>query len=438
MCKVLLIYPYFQTGKNQDVLFHPLGIAMLSAKLKTLGIHVLTLDCTFLTMGDAIRIAEDYHPDIAGIYVMTTMSQNALLLLDKIKQNNQTCICVAGGPLPTLYPSKFAERFDFVFRGESAISFPDFCKDYSKSPSNKEFYGKMDATNYPGIFSIKHGAIEQTIKHLSSKEINVQPNPDRSEFDHTTYQRLSREKTERKIASIMMTYGCPHHCDFCSKPIFGDELRYRLLDNIFDEILEIKSLGYDSLWIADDNFTFNEDFLRRFCLRMIEENLGIAWSCLSRVTLMAEESYQLMKQAGCNKVYLGIESGNDQVLKLMNKGTNTAMIRHAVSSFKRNGLACCGFFIVGYPGETIETIEETFSFASSLELDQISFNVPYPLPGSRLFERVKGVLDDDWDFENETRFLYESEFDEQWLKKRIEATMTWHNKRNLSTEYTAS
>jgi len=119
-------------------------------------------------------------------------------------------------------------------------------------------------------------------------------------------------------------------------------------------------------------------------------------------------------------VYLGIESGNDQVLKMMNKGTNTAMIRKAVEAFKKNSLSCSGFFIVGYPGETEETIKETFAFASSLELDRVSFNVPYPLPGSKLFERVNGVIDDDWDFENETRFLFESKFDVQWLKKMIQ------------------
>jgi anaerobic magnesium-protoporphyrin IX monomethyl ester cyclase len=422
LTKVLLIYPYFQTGKNRDTLLHPLGIAMLSAKLNALGIHALTLDCTFMTQEEAVAIAQSYKPDITGIYVMTTMAKNALILLDKIKKTNEACIFVAGGPLPTLYPGKFSETFDFIFQGEAAISFPDFCLDYSKFQSKDKFLSRMDASKYPGVFSEKYGPIDEPVMHLSEIEINAQPNPDRSGFDHETYQRLSWEQTGKKTASIMMTYGCPYHCDFCSKPIFGDRLRYRTLDKIFEEILEIKSLGYDSLWIADDTFTCNEGFLKQFCLRMIREDLGISWSCLSRVDLMNEETYQLMKNSGCCKVYLGIESGNDQVLELMKKGTNTKMIRTAVAAFKKNGLACSGFFIVGYPGETVDTVEETFSFALSLGLSEVSFNVPYPLPGSSLFERVNGVIDDDWDFENEPRFLFESEFDVQWLKKRIQET----------------
>ena len=420
--KVLLIYPYFQTGKNNDTLVHPLGIAMLSAKLIEQGIQVKTLDCTFLKPKVAVKTAVAYHADIIGIYAMSTMSENAFMLLDQIRQSHQETIYVSGGPLPTLYASKFAKKFDFVFRGEATISFPKFCLDYCNALDKDEFVDKLDAAKYPGIFSEKYRPIDEPAIHLTEKEINEQPNPDRSDFDHATYQRLSFERTQKKTASIMTAYGCPYHCDFCSKPIFGDQLRFRSLDKIFEEIHELKSLGYDNLWIADDTFTCNEEFLQQFCLRMSREQLGLSWSCLSRVDMMHEETYSLMKLSGCIKVYLGLESGNDRILKLMNKGTTTSMIRSTVEAIKKSGLACCGFFIVGYPGETVETIEETFSFAKSLELDQVTFNVPYPLPGSRLFEKVKGINGGDWTFENETRFLYKSDFDVQWLKKRIQET----------------
>jgi len=191
LTKVLLIYPYFQTGKNKDTLFHPLGIAVLSAKLKALGIHVMTLYCTFMTPEEAEMIAFIYKPDITGIYVMTTMTKNALGLLDKIKESNEDSIYVAGGPLPTLYPAKFAKKFDFVFQGEAAISFPEFCLDYSKSQSTDDFFDSLDVCNYPGIFSEKYGPMEQPVMHLSEMEINAEPIPDRSGFDHETYQRLN-------------------------------------------------------------------------------------------------------------------------------------------------------------------------------------------------------------------------------------------------------
>lgn len=423
MKKVLLVYPYFYTGAKKDQLFTPIGIGILSAVLKQNGIDVMTLDCTFLTMEEAINKAQEYKPNITGIYIMTTFTKSALELIEKLREVNPDSIYAAGGPLPTLYPSKFAEKFDYVFKGEAAISFPDFCRDYLTASNRIEFIDSMNSLKYAGIYSTKMGLVESPVMHLTKKEIDECPAPDRDGFNHEKYQELCYEYSGKKKASIMMTYGCPFSCDFCSKPIFGNKVRLRSLDKIFEEIRDIVSHGYDSLWIADDLFTNDAHFLESFCSRLIEEDLQISWSCLSRVDSVTDEIVEMMKNAGCSKVYLGIESGNDYVLKLMNKKIDTTMVRRGVEVFTRNEIECAGFFIVGYPGETIQTIEETFKFALSLGLTEISFNVPYPLPGSKLYERVSGIRDDDWTFENETRFLYISDFDEEWLKMRIQETL---------------
>ncbi|MHC1718643.1 MAG: radical SAM protein [Acidaminococcaceae bacterium] len=423
MKRVLLVYPYFYNGVKKDQLFTPIGIGLLSAMLKQNGIDVMTLDCTFLTMEEAIKIAQEYKSDITGIYIMTTFTKNALELIEKFREVNPTSIYAAGGPLPTLYPSKFAEKFDYVFKGEAAISFPNFCRDYLTASSRAEFINNIEPLKYAGIYSTKMGFVESPVMHLTKKEIDECPLPDRAGFNHEKYQQLCHEYTGKKKSSIMITYGCPFSCDFCSKPIFGNEVRFRSLDKIFEEIRDILSHGYDSLWIADDLFTYDANFLKSFCSRLIEEDLQISWSCLSRVDSVNNKIVEIMKNSGCYKVYLGIESGNDSVLKLMDKKIDTGMVRNCVEVFTRNGIECAGFFIVGYPGETIETIEETFKFALSLDLNEISFNVPYPLPGSKLYERVSGIRDDDWTFENETRFLYISDFDEKWLKIKIQETL---------------
>lgn len=423
MKKVLLVYPYFYTGVVLDQLFPPLGIALLSAALKEREIEVLKLDCTFLSMEEAIRIAEEYDPQIIGIYVMTTFTKNAMLSLEMMKNILPKALYVAGGPLPTLYPNKFAERFDYVFKGEAAVSFPNFCADYFKASDSTQFLKGIPPENYPGIHSLDHGEIDSPAVHLSKEEIDNFCLPDRNGFAHESYQKMSLDATGTKRTTIMMTYGCPYSCDFCSKPIFGNQVRFRSLDRIFEEIRDLMSYGYDSLWIADDLFTCDSHFLEEFCERLSKESLKISWSCLSRVDSITEDIAKKMKNAGCSKVYLGIESGNDQVLKLMRKGTNITNIRKGVDVFTENGIRCSGFFIVGYPGETEDTIEDTFAFALSLGLDEISFNVPYPLPGSKLYERVSGIKEEDWTFENETRFLFKSEFDENWLKKRIQETL---------------
>jgi anaerobic magnesium-protoporphyrin IX monomethyl ester cyclase len=423
MGKVLLVYPYFLTGIVMDQLFPPIGISLLSAVLKQKGIEVMKLDCTFLSMSEAISKAAAFQPDVVGIYVMSTLASHAVNILEQLRLALPGSLYTAGGPLPTLYPARFAKKFDFVFRGEATGSFPDFCRDYLTAVNKEDFMYSLLSSAYPGLYSSQSGRINTPAVHLTETAIDACPLPDRQGFDHARYQQLSYEFSGRKKSSIMTTYGCPYNCDFCSKPIFGSQLRFRSLDRIFAEIDDILSFGYDSLWIADDLFTYSTEFLTSFCQRLMSDHLPVSWSCLSRVDCITGDLARMMKTAGCHKVYLGIESGNDNVLKLMNKKTDTAAIRSAVRIFTGHGIRCAGFFLVGYPGETTATIEETFDFALSLGLDEISFNVPYPLPGSKLYERVSGIREDDWSFENETRFLYESEFNEEWLRKRIRETI---------------
>jgi anaerobic magnesium-protoporphyrin IX monomethyl ester cyclase len=240
------------------------------------------------------------------------------------------------------------------------------------------------------------------------------------------------EKNGTRTTSIMVTLGCPFDCDFCSRPVFGHVYRKRDLDVVFEEIRQIAQLGYDQLWIADDNFTLNLALLRKFCQRML--GTGMKWSCLSRSTSIDAEIAHLMKEAGCQRVYLGLETGSDETLRLMNKKATLEDGIQAVQHFRQAGIEVAAFFIVGYPGESTASIEQTFKLALSLPLNEISFNVPFPLPGSALFDRVSGIdPTKDWSQENDVTFVYTSEFDPQWLKRRIRQTMRAFNQRGVQS-----
>ncbi|MGZ5491184.1 MAG: B12-binding domain-containing radical SAM protein, partial [Nitrososphaeraceae archaeon] len=233
-------------------------------------------------------------------------------------------------------------------------------------------------------------------------------------------------------ATIMMTKGCPFNCDFCSKPIFGNKLRRRSILDCINEILYIKSLGYNQLWIADDCFTLDDRFLNNFCLDMIGKRVNMTWSCLSRVDSIGDESVELMRNAGCVKIYLGVESGSDRTLSLMKKHFKIKDASIMVKRMNKANIKIGAFFIVGYPGETIDSINKTFKFSLSLPFDEISFTVPYPLPGSNLYNKVKGLnSNDDWDFENENKFIFKSQFDESWLKNEIKMVLSeFENRKN--------
>jgi len=414
------------------MLYSPLGVASLAGQLRRLGIETRIFDCTFKTYDYVKGEIIAYHPDIVGVYSMISLSRNSFQLAEMVRQYLPDCLVVAGGPMPTLYPERYSQYFDIVFRGEADLSFPRFCQDYFRQKLTRSQLQQIPVQGYSGLFS-KNGAvtINNPCIHYTEAEIETFPLPDRNDFDHAAYQREWYQTTGFKTTSIMTTYGCPFNCDFCSKPVFGNLFRRRNLDTVFAEIEMIANLGYDSLWIGDDNFTLSISYLKSFCNRIAGHNIG--WTCLSRSTGINGEIAGLMKTAGCKRVYLGLESGSQATLKLMNKKATLEDGLNAVYHFRKAGIEVAAFFIVGYPGESRASIEETFNFALRLPLNDMSFNVPFPLPGSKLFERVSNIdSEKDWDIENEVTFVYQSEFDQAWLKRRIDQTMQAFEENKIS------
>jgi anaerobic magnesium-protoporphyrin IX monomethyl ester cyclase len=429
---VSLIYPHFRSPEQLEKLFPPLGIAYLASQLKEAGIPVRICDCTFKTPEEAVRSVAEFSPLIVGISVMITMRRDSLALLESLRKRLPGSLFIAGGPLPTLYPDRFARSFDLEFCGEADLTFARFCNDFISAGITIQTLNVLDLPSYPGLY-IKNAGGKSIITapiHNPEQIFKNLPLPDRSGFDHPLYQRYSLGATGRKTTSIMITRGCPYSCDFCSKPIWGKNFRKPPLERVFEEIEEIISLGYDQLWIADDCFTLDLSYLSAFCKEMIARKNPIGWTCLSRVDRIDREIADLMSAGGCERVYLGLESGSDETLSLMGKHARVGDGVHAVQVFREAGIGVAGFFIVGYPGESHSSVEKTLAHALSLPLDEISINVPFPLPGSGLYSRVGRVDPDaDWDSPGEVRFIYQSAFDQEWIRRRIAETLeTFANK----------
>ena len=432
---VILIYPYFRCKDPVEKLFPPLGIAYLASQMKERGIPVTIVDCTFENFDEAIDRVVKARPTIIGISIMVTMSRNAFDLLRELRKRLPETLFIAGGPLPTVYPGMFGEEFDAVFCGEGDVTFPQFCQDYLSSGSSTRDLKTLNPATYPGLYINNGGQVRSSTPiHHSSEILNRLPLPDRSGFDHHQYQTEMEKNTGLRQTSLIVTRGCPFSCDFCSKPVWGDQFRKPPLEKVFWEIEEIRSLGYTSLWIADDCFTLDSEYLAAFCNEMIRLDVPVRWTCLSRVDQLTPELVDLMKRAGCIRVYLGLESGCNETLRLMNKRVTVELGVRAVHLFSQAGIGTAGFFMVGYPKETIESIEKTFALVLTLPLDEAWFTIPLPLPGTPLFARIADLRKwEDWEVSNQVKFVYPSEFDEHWLGRRINETMDAFRKKKGGT-----
>lgn len=422
---VTLVYPYFREKDPVSKLFQPLGTAYLASQLIMNQVAVSVVDCTFETLASSVARIIALKPAIVGISIMVSLSRNALEIARQVRAALPDTLLVAGGPLPTVYPHHFLSQFDLVFQGESDEIFPRFCHDYLSCRDTHNFISNLDVKAYPGICRQTEGIVYSSPPlHHNEDFLESLPIPDRSDYRHDLYQQHWSADHHAKPATLMVTRGCPYACDFCSKPVWGNVFRKPNLNKIFAEIQSIAGLGYDQLWIADDSFTLDLSFLQNFCRQKITRGIDIDWTCLSRTRGLDAETVGLMKAAGCVKVYLGLEAGTDETLRLMNKQSSVQDGIETVNLFASVGIDAAGFFIVGYPGETVENIEQTLAHALNLRLDEISINVPLPLPGSALYARVcKLDVDDDWEKASAARFVYKSEFDQDWLRMRIAETL---------------
>jgi anaerobic magnesium-protoporphyrin IX monomethyl ester cyclase len=430
MVKVTLVYPFFKPSNDNSIFrFPPLGLGYIAASLRSQGVQVELVDCTFLTREEALAKAKRSKPQIIGFYSMFSMKKTTLELAASLR--NDCELLVVGGPLPTLEPAGYLDVFDVAVIGEGEPAMTEIVECHRKG---------VNFSGLRGIAYKEEGMVKCISPRRHVEDLDSLPFPSRDLFDNEAYKRHYLRRFGYSISPLITSRGCPFSCDFCSRPVFGQSFRSRSAGNVVDEVEEIVGLGYDRVWFADDCFTLNRERLLDVCDELVKRKIHVGWECLSRVDTMDREVAAAMRRSGCVRVFFGIESGTDEVLGLMQKQITVEQARRAVYNAKEIGLRVGAFFILGYPGESDETVLDTVRFASGLPLDYLSFTLPYPIPGTALFERVKGnggLVVEDWEEPKNYalirhKLLCNSGFSEAKLKFAIgKAHVQFYGKRYL-------
>lgn len=388
--KVTLVYPYFHPRADTSIFrFPPLGLGYIAAYLKQNDVSVEIVDCTFFKQDEALKKIRQSNPDIIGIQSMYSMRKKSVELAQLLRDDCE--LLVAGGALPTTQPEDFLVDFDIAIIGEGEQTMLEIIHQFENGGNLSQIKGiaYKDKTT---------GTVKRTASRGLVDNLDDLPPPSRELFENSRYQKYYSGRFGYKTTAIMTSRGCPFSCDFCSRPVFGNAFRARSAVKVVDEIEDAISFGYNRIWFADDCFTLNREKLLEVCNEIIRRRLAIEWECLSRVDTLDFYIAEKMRQAGCVRMFFGIESGNDSILKIMNKQITTKQAYMATQVCKKKGIKAGAFFILGYPGENAKTILDTVKFASSLPLDYLSFTLPYPIPGTPLFERLSGKLvSEEWE-----------------------------------------
>ncbi len=362
-----------------------LGLAYLAAVAERDGHDVHILDCARGLPWEAISVeGRSFRPDVVGVSVTTPSFSNAVRTADILRRIIPGAAFVAGGSHPTAMPEETIEsgRFDFLVLGEGETTFSALLAHLEGGGPQPE--------SIPGLVFEAGGKPCWTGPAPFVKDLDTIPYPARHLLPPLeAYEPCPASLRRLPLAHVMTSRGCPSRCNFCDRAVFGERYRERSVENVMGEIeLLAGKYGAREIRFFDDTFTLNRRRLERLCRELRRFRPRLPWTCLTRVNAVDLDMLSMMKDAGCWQVLFGLESGDDAILKTLNKGNTAAQNRRAVQWARQAGLRVRADFLVGSPAETRETLERTLAFARELDLDFAHFNKFVPFPGTTFYEEL--------------------------------------------------
>jgi anaerobic magnesium-protoporphyrin IX monomethyl ester cyclase len=275
----------------------------------------------------------------------------------------------------------------FLFKGEDLIKENDFLNAVILDFTSFDIidFLKNKERNFKSLIYRKGNKIIMNKKNADNEEDFFLPLPRLDLFPLKRYH--CPVVKDFPFATVIASLNCPFHCHFCT---YGNlKFKLRKVKNVIEELKYIKSIGIKEVRFKDNTFGADRNQLLGICNGMIENKLNFKWSCSSRVDGFDEKLLRLMKKSGCHTIQFGVESGNQEILDLYNKGFNLEQVRNTFSLCKKNGIRTMGHFILGLPGEDKKMVIRTINFSKNLNCDFAAFNIASPRIGSDLRKIAK-------------------------------------------------
>jgi anaerobic magnesium-protoporphyrin IX monomethyl ester cyclase len=390
--KISLVNPPPLKGVYRHQLYLPIGLAYLAAVLEENGYDVTVIDCPALEV-DLKQLKTklaSINPDVIGITSMTPTIQSALLSASTAKEACPDAMVVLGGPHATFMDEQVLNEeaaVDVVVRGEGEETLLEL----AKIVSNPMGFNKIQ-----GITFRNNGQTVRTPTRPFIKNLDELPRPAYKYFPLEKYRLFGR-----RMLPIMTSRGCPSQCSFCTTArMFGKAFRARSPKNIVDELEWLRDgHGADAFSFYDDTFTLDKKRALKICEEIRNREIGLPWDCQTRVSVVSEEILLKMRQANCQQVFFGVESGCQKILDAVHKGTTVEQNEKAIRLAKDAGLFVSVSVMIGYPGETKDMLQETIDLIKRAEPDDVYICVATPYPGTelrRVVEQMGWEMSNDW------------------------------------------
>jgi anaerobic magnesium-protoporphyrin IX monomethyl ester cyclase len=410
--------------------YPPLGSLYAAAVARQQGHDVLLFDSMLSTGTEAWSQALHRHlPDLVLLYednfnyltkmCLLKMREAALQMLKQARAAGVPVIVCSSDASdhPEIYLQAGA---DFVVLGEGEETLNELLGLVANDQRGrlKQLAGLA--------FLDTDGALVNTGRRAVLRDLDSLPLPAWDLVDFKRYRSVWRRRHGYFDLNMVTTRGCPYHCNWCAKPIWGQRYNARSPENVADEIALLSRVAApDHIWFMDDIFGLKAGWIARFADALEARNLHVPFKCLSRADLLLRPGeIEALARAGCDIVWIGAESGSQAILDAMEKGTRIEDIESATLKLKDAGIRVGHFIQFGYPGEGRADIDKTIAMLRRLMPEQLGISVSYPLPGTKFYDRVRSQLGDkqNWDDSDDLAMLFRAPFSTpfyRWLHRVV-------------------
>lgn len=398
--KVLLVYPPSRTQSHEGC---PGGMTMLAAVLERAGHEVRLLDANAAarrrSSEDIARIAREERPDVIGMTLVTPIAREAYRLVSLLGDSGAKLL--AGGPHATLLPEEPVEHgFDATVVGEGEPTIVE---------AVEALAGRMPKDQVAGwVYRDDSGVLRHGPPRAPVADLDALPPPARHLVDVREYGGPDNAALHMNLFS---SRGCPAKCAYCAGGLFGRRFRFRSAASVLGEMAEVHArFGTRHFHFMDDAMTVNRERMLAICEGLETNGLGLTWSMMTRVDRVDEALLLTLRRAGCVQIDYGIESGHPETLKRIHKPHDVARARRIVEATAAAGIRPYVFFILGFPWDTLQSIDETQRLMAELAPYVARFHpaiasILIPFPGTEIYERYKDQFGlTDWWLSKERSF----------------------------------
>jgi anaerobic magnesium-protoporphyrin IX monomethyl ester cyclase len=428
MADILLTHSYHlyydrkQMRKMQP--YPPLGTLYAASLLRNAGLSVAVFDTMLNDPETRFQAAlTEHRPSIVVVFednfnflskmCLTRMRDVAYQILETSRKAGAT-VLVNGSDASDHALDYLQEGFRCVLLGEAEWALLEAV--------NYLLKGDDDALQHIAGLAYLHketGQLVKTAKRGLMQNLDDLPFPARDLIDTDQYRKAWKSAHGYFSLNVVASRGCPYHCNWCAKPIYGDSFSVRSAASVAEEMRQLKyDFGAEHLWFADDIFGLRPKWVRELASEVQRLDAVIPFKMQSRVDLMTPDNVSALRRAGCAEVWMGAESGSQKILDAMDKGTRVHQIVKARENLRREGIRACYFLQFGYPGETWKDIQNTIKLVRDTQPDDIGVSVSYPLPGTKFFDRVQAQLGEktNWSDSEDLSMMFQGAYTNEFYR----------------------